>query len=68
MYHLSDDEAFPWRLWMFAPVNQGGGLLLALKFSCEHSYQMDLDIALARRARGEVGRITVRTPTSTEER
>lgn len=63
-----DRERFPWRLWMYAPTNQGGQFLLALVFGSEHSFQMDLDIALKRRNRGEVGRITIQTPQTTEER
>ncbi len=57
-----------WRLWMFAPTNRGGDLLLEPVFSAQHSFDRDLQIALERRARGEVGRILVQTPTTTEER
>ena len=52
----------PWELKMYLPENKGGELLLHLWFTAEHSFQMDLDVALKRRERGEVGMIYVLTP------
>lgn len=44
---------------VYDPPNKGGGLLMHLWFRSEHSRDMDLEIFLERRQRGEVGRIVL---------
>jgi hypothetical protein len=49
----------PWRVRGYAPVNQGGRLLLETVHQTDVSKDIEVDVWKARRARGEVGRITV---------